>query len=251
LDQTTAKKKKSRTKPQSNNPSARRRKAKPAKPTKSTKTAKQITPARTAKVSSGLIQFDWKKEWRKKVKPHLQNPFVEYALGIGMLTCDDRWQPNDPPYRYGAIGLGGTPRKGSLAWYQPLCRCHYIAYFSLAIGVINYPELTWKLVIGKLHTVPVGYDEAGKPRVVMDILQFSYSTAEESIELALREKDTATGWDALYNAFETVFVSGLRGAVTDKENRLPVYYFDSTVPHFRQMLLNAERPQDPSSADAV
>ena len=40
----------------------------------------------------------------------------------------------------------------------------------MAIGVINYPKLRWKFVSGRCHTVPVGYDENGQPRVVMDIL---------------------------------------------------------------------------------
>ena len=61
----------------------------------------------------------------------------------------------------------------------------------MAIGVINYPKLRWKFVPGRCHTVPVGYDENGQARVVMDILLFEDMTADESIRFACLKKHSA------------------------------------------------------------
>ncbi len=71
----------------------------------------------------------------------------------------------------------------------------------MMIGVISYPELQWKFVSGRLHTVPVGYDQAGIPQVVMDILLFDSMTAEESIEFAIKEEDPR--WQQQFIGFET------------------------------------------------
>ena len=91
----------------------------------------------------------------------------------------------------------------------------------MAIGLINYPELEWKFVSGRLHTVPVGYDQHGNPRVVMDILWFDSSTAEESIEFALEQEDTT--WQRQFALFETHVAAPLRkvfAAATDVPNEL-------------------------------
>ena len=126
---------------------------------------------------------------------------------------DPKWAPGDPPYR-----LGDEPRrarKGTLEWYQPRRLCHAIAYFAMAIGVINYPKLRWKFVSGRCHTVPVGYDENGQARVVMDILLFDEMTAEESIEFALLKKHSAR--ERLFTGFETKVVPAIRKTLASKE----------------------------------
>ena len=123
------------------------------------------------------------------MEPHLGNAVVQLALDIGMSIYDAEWQTGFAPYLIGRTGEGRIV-EGKLSWYQPLGRCHYIAFFSLAIGVANYPDLTWRLVSGNIHTVPVGYDAHGNPRVVMDILLFADMSAEESIAFA-ESKPTA------------------------------------------------------------
>src|SRR5437667_12488810 len=54
----------------------------------------------------------------------------------------------------------------------------------MAIGILNYPELDWKLVTGEEHTVPVGFGPCGEPIVVMDILCFRELSADQSIAFA-------------------------------------------------------------------
>lgn len=134
---------------------------------------------------SDIIQFDWRTHWKTKVKPHLKKEAVQVSLDLGMGLFEPRWERGDPPYILGGID-GRRVVKGDLSWYQPLHRCHYISFFSMAIGVINYPELQWKMLHGDHHTVPVGYGADGAPRVVMDILLFHSMTAEESIAYATR-----------------------------------------------------------------
>lgn len=126
------------------------------------------------------IQFDWRRHWKKKVEPHLKKEEVQHALDIGMLMLTQTWRRGDPPYIHGGID-GRRVVDGKLAWYQPLGRCHWIAFFSMAIGVLNYPKLDWRFMSGDLHTVPVGFDSNGHPKVVMDILLFDQMSAEESL----------------------------------------------------------------------
>ena len=123
------------------------------------------------------------------------------------------WKPGDPPYRLGDDGPSRA-KKGTLAWYQPSRQCHAIAFFAMAIGVINYPKLRWKFVSGRCHTVPVGYDENGQARVVMDILLFEDMTAEESIRFALLRKDSAGR--KLFSGFATKVVPAIRETLASK-----------------------------------
>ena len=167
------------------------------------------TPAEPSKP----IQFDWRKHWEKKVKPYLNHPCVQFSLDMGMFLVDPKWTSGDPPYL-----LGDEPRrakKGTLAWYQPRRLCHAIAYFAMAIGVINYPKLQWKFVSGRCHTVPVGYDENGQAYVVMDILLFDDMNAEESIDFALLKKHSAQ--QTLFTGFATKVVPAIRETLASKE----------------------------------
>jgi hypothetical protein len=81
--------------------------------------------------------------------------------------------------------------------------------------VINYPKLRWKFVSGRCHTVPVGYDEDGQARVVMDILLFDSMTGEASIKFALLKKHSAK--QILFNGFATKVVPAIRKTLASKE----------------------------------
>jgi hypothetical protein len=155
-----------------------------------------------------VIQFNWRRHWSKKIAPYLHERLVQLALNVGMKALDGNWTPGDGPFAYGAIGFNTRIVKGKLSWYQPLNRCHYIALFSMAIGVLTYPDLDWRFVSGDRHTVPVGYDTEGNPRVVMDILLFDDHTAAESIALAQQDMPTLRApakirklWGKLIQAF--------------------------------------------------
>ena len=57
------------------------------------------TGARTRNRSNSIktapttpIQFDWRKHWEKKVKPHLNHPFVQFALDLGMNMVEPTWK---------------------------------------------------------------------------------------------------------------------------------------------------------------
>jgi hypothetical protein len=184
----------------------------------SAKTAKKPTP----QPSGGNLdfrkpmQFNWRRHWSKKVAPYLQEPLVQIALDHGMSLLDPTWQAGDAPCAYGAIGFKRIVN-GKLSWYQPLNRCHHISFFSMAIGVLNYPELDWRFVSGDLHTVAVGYDAEGRPRVVMDILLFDHMTAEESLahtqktyERVKTSRETREEWEGTFQFFIDQVVSRLK-----------------------------------------
>lgn len=156
---------------------------------------------------SKLIQFNWRRHWRRKVEPHLNKDMVQRCLDFGMRLLDPTWKRGNAPYLLGGIGFRRII-KGKLSWYQPLGRCHWISFFSMAIGAINYPDLRWKMMSGDLHTVPVGYDKSDDARVVMDILLFDSMTAEQSIAYAQKVlgEERATGWDACFQGMEEEIV---------------------------------------------
>src|SRR5262245_54938543 len=96
------------------------------------------------KQAKKVIQSNWRRNWSKKVAPHLHKELVQKSLDAGMMILDPEWQRGDPPYVMGSIPLWRTRIvKDKLTWYQPWNRCHWIAFFSMAIGVINYPHLEW------------------------------------------------------------------------------------------------------------
>jgi hypothetical protein len=153
-------------------------------------------------------QFNWRRHWRKRVVPHLDKECVQCWLEFGMQLLNRSWRCGDPPYLLGDGAQDtGEVQPGTLRWYQPVMRCHWIAFFSLAIGALNYPRLDWQVVTGDLHTVPVGYGPDGSPRVVMDILLFDAMTAGESIAHAQRKRNGGDdkrgkairrGWEELF-----------------------------------------------------
>jgi hypothetical protein len=156
---------------------------------------------------SRIIQYDWRGHWKKKVEPHLGNHLVQACLDFGMTQLDRTWKHGDAPYLLGTVGSGRII-KGTLSWYQPLHRCHWISFFSMAIGVINYPELRWKMLSGDIHTVPVGYDANGAAQVVMDLLLFDSMTAEQSMARATKSlgREPSAQWEMAFKAMEETVV---------------------------------------------
>src|SRR5262249_55651269 len=143
-------------------------------------------------------------------------PFVQLSLDVGMRLLEPDWKSGDPPWELGNGPYNGQrARPGGLSWYQPRGRCHWIAFFSMAIGVKNYPDCDWRFISGDLHTLPVGYHN-DEPRVVMDILNFATKTAEESIAFAQMMSDkalpTTVYWPLLQETFIERMVPRLKGA---------------------------------------
>ena len=159
-----------------------------------------------------VVQFNWRRQWKKKVAPQLQEELVQASLDLGMMLLDPHWRRGDAPYLLGREpGCRAVP--GKLSWYQPWGCCHWIAFFSMAIGVLNYPRLDWRFVSGDLHTVPVGSGPDGKPAMVMDILLFEGMTAQQSLALAMKKlirAPAATGWDKGFQMFVGTMVPALR-----------------------------------------
>jgi hypothetical protein len=175
-------------------------------------------PARALKP----IQFNWRRHWSKKVAPYLQEELVQVSLELGMRMLDPDWKRGDAPCALGAIGFNRIVT-GKLSWYQPLNRCHHIAFFAMAIGVLNYPDLDWRFVSGDRHTVPVGYDSNGNPRVVMDILLFGFRTANESIALAQEDFPPLKAGPKVRKVWRQLtglFVSGIVSALKTRAREL-------------------------------
>jgi len=159
-----------------------------------------------------VVQFNWRRHWPKKVAPHLDKELVQASLDVGMTLLDPHWRRGDPPYLLGREpGRRAIP--GKLSWYRPWGRCHWIAFFSMAVGVLNYPRLDWQFVSGDVHTVPVGYGPDGHPEAVMDILFFEGLTAEQSLAVATNRGNgapAAQGWEEVHQLFTSTMVPALR-----------------------------------------
>ena len=162
-----------------------------------------------------ISQFDWSRNWKKKVEPHVNVPLVRLSVEMNMKDLDPTWTWEDGPHAVGRGRLNGQRvTKNKLSWYQPWGRCHWISFFACAIGVLNYPELDWHFISGQCHTVPVG-SWNGKHKVVMDILNFRIITAEESIALAqriipYRPDLEGRGWKELFDMYVESVVPKLR-----------------------------------------
>src|SRR5262245_41466534 len=87
------------------------------------------------------IQFNWRRNWDKKVAPYLQEELVRQSLDYGLSLQDPNWK-GDPPWAQG-LDERYHIAKDTLAWYQLLCRSPKVPFFSMAIGVLNYPDLCW------------------------------------------------------------------------------------------------------------
>ena len=194
------------------------------KETKVRKAADQEKPAtNAAPTGTKLVQFNWRRHWSKKVAPHLEREVVQFSLDLGMGLLDPRWRRGDPPCVLGAIpSTISRVVTGKLTWYQVWGRCHWIAFFSMAIGVLNYPHLDWRFLSGDLHSVPVGYGPDREPRVVMDILLFDSKTAEESIAFAMKKLDDPPNceqWAKLFELFVNHRVPTIRAIALEVDGR--------------------------------
>lgn len=147
--------------------------------------ARGSLPSLVGYVMSGstIIQFNWRRNWKKLVVPYLQDERVQAALDAGMSIYDPTWKRGDAPWEYGAAN-GRKGVAGKLSWYQPAGLCHCMTPFSLVIGQINYPELSWKIISCSRHSIAVGLAPDGTRRIVMDILNFSWFSAELSMQFA-------------------------------------------------------------------
>jgi hypothetical protein len=188
--------------------------------------------AEAAATQEHVIQFNWRRHWKKKVEPFLKYEEVQFSLDIGMQWLYSSWQRGDAPYRLGGYSLRLSSKgndaglwvpqrivQGKLSWYSPLGRCHWIAFFAIAIGVLNYPDLDWRFMSGDLHTVPVGFDANGKPHVVMDILLFDKFSGAQSIANTRRtrvngalSKRARAQWNEVYSLFVERVVPAIRAA---------------------------------------
>lgn len=133
-----------------------------------------------------MKQFDFARNWRRRISPLLGNPDVVRSLTTGMLLQGDGYEPGNPPWLHGRGPINGQRvKEGCLSWYQPWGCCHYIAPFGRAIGKELYPDLQWGFITSDAHTVAIGYDDQWEqPEWVMDILLFRKNTAEESLHFA-------------------------------------------------------------------
>jgi hypothetical protein len=131
-------------------------------------------------------QYDFGRNWRKKIVPLLECSDVVRALTFGLKLYDPNYGEGNPPWLCGRGWLNGQRvRPGCLSWYQPWGRCHHIAPFCWALGKRLFPELCWGFIAGELHTVVIGWSEKWEEAEwVMDILQFKNMTNEKSLAFA-------------------------------------------------------------------
>ncbi len=166
-------------------------------------------------------QFNWRRQWRQKVEPYLLEHPVQTALDFGMFWLDHNWKRGDAPYLLGSC-ISSRVVPGKLSWYRPTNRCHWIATFAMAIGIINHPNLQWGILSGDLHSVAIGCDRNGTARVVMDILLFDTLSAGQSIAFAMKESEKAPeakGWDKFYCLFVDSVAPGIRAFVRKESSQ--------------------------------
>ncbi len=136
-----------------------------------------------------MKQFNFARNWRKRIYPLLNKPSVIEALTSGLIITNPSYKTGDPPWLSGRGLINGQrAKKSCLSWYQPWRRCHYIAPFSYAIGNELYPELNWGLVSSTSHTVVIGYKNLYSPELILDILLFKNRPAQESLDFVMKKR---------------------------------------------------------------
>lgn len=158
--------------------------------------------------------FNFRKNWAKKVKPHLFDEKVQWALNYGMeelmwswryesnLSDDEKfntldknrkswytWTPNTPPYYKTSSDYWlyhRKPLEHSVGWYQCMHCCHWICFFCCELGRKIYPKLSWYIISGRRHSVAVGHKN-GQPYMIFDILNFEDMSAENILDFADRK----------------------------------------------------------------
>lgn len=179
-----------------------------------------------------MKQFDFARNWKRKVVPLLAAPTVERVLHLGMMLQHGNYKSDTPPWRYGwRLESKRKARPGCLSWYQPWGHCHSIAPFSWAIGRELYPELKWGFINSNAHTVAIGYrNNWRRPEVVMDILLFKEMTAKESLAFA-----KGHGW-RFYRSFSHFAASHLFGDETASSRTIFENLPTASQPLFDAML---------------
>ena len=137
-------------------------------------------------LNNSVKQFNFARNWRKKVAPHLSDSDVVNALTQGLRLFHPGYMEGDPPWLLGCgPSKGQKARRGCLSWYQPWGLSIPIAPFCWAIGRTIYPQLKWGFVVSSRHSVVIGYEDDWRlPKWVLDILCFQHISAAVSIELA-------------------------------------------------------------------
>lgn len=138
-------------------------------------------------MNASMKQFNFSRQWRRRITPLLNDEFVASALTTGLWLDDSQYEPGTPPWKCGRGQWNGQRAKpGSLSWFQPWGRCHAIAPFSWAVGIRLFPNLEWGFITSDHHTVAIGFEsDWHHPSMVMDILLFRDSTAQRSLDFAM------------------------------------------------------------------
>ena len=147
----------------------------------------------TTIVRQPLLQFNFREHW-EEIKPHLNSKSVFFALEVGMKTLNPKREIGDPPWLEGGVCDEPDGVPGELSFYQPRNRCHWIAPFAWAIGKKLYPDLRWGFLTSQSHTVAVGFAD-DEMEIVMDILNFEWMTADESIEIVMLGAEEKLVWN--------------------------------------------------------
>lgn len=162
--------------------------------------------------------FNFRRYWTKKVKPILFEKDIQSILHYAMLRIEESrniecqesglgdncwtgyWNKHKIPYKMGGDGYWEsrrTPQPHNVDWYRPIHYCWAIAPFCLILGRKIYPELKWKILSSKRHSVAVGFKN-NQPYMVFDILNFDCMSAEQILDFAnskIKNKEYENKWE--------------------------------------------------------
>ena len=146
--------------------------------------------------------FNFREHWSNKVKPILNDMEVQQALNEGMSKyvkqlnrynklegIDSRavWRDGGCPFLYADLSQIAPhqriqPKAGSLEFYQPFGKCHWIAPFSLVLAQKIYPHDKWLIQKDlRQHSTVTNKSRT----IVFDILLFERNyTAREALVFA-------------------------------------------------------------------
>ena len=150
-------------------------------------------------------QFNFERNWEKKIAPLLDDPDVVQALDLGLRFYQSEFYEEAPANLRGyPLSPERRAARESLWWYQSWENSHWLAPFCWALGKKLYPQLKWGFASSSFHTVAIGWSEDWeKPERVLDILEFQSWSGQYSLDV-VKEED-GKFYDSLTQYFSSFY----------------------------------------------
>lgn len=116
--------------------------------------------------------------WHERIYNEVERRFPDWTSGVlerlGVPSDSDELTDEEEAaldQEHDRLFTLVQPKRGTIEFYQPFGRCHWIAPWATALGRLMFPNLLWRIRESELHSLSVGSDASGA-RQLLDPLNF-------------------------------------------------------------------------------